>query len=1110
MFMLQQTTHRMTIRYHPRIGHLWVANQNARIPHERGSYRVRTNAQGFRSDLDFQARRGVKPRILVFGDSMTAGDGCFNAERFTERLGEKLDAEVYNYGVSGSATDQHLLIWREFAKDVDASLVVIAVSVHNIDRIKSAFRPTIDRESGRKILIPKPYFTLDAEGGLELHHVPVPIQRPSGEGAGAVHTGIEHREGNPQLGVVYRLADALRAHPRTERLGRWLSPQNVHDHSELRFRLLRLSGFEPLPDYLDPEGSAGCRLMAAIVRRFVEELGGRRVLIVPIPDHNRWLGGLPATYQAFYERFADPERGVHVLDVTTPLQALPFAQRKRLQFERDAHFSPFGHEQVAELLAGEIRARGLLPEQPALRLRERSSEPEPARAKPIHVLGLSCFYHDSAASLVRDGEIVAAAEEERFTRVKNDRRFPAAAANFCLEQGGIDAADLDAVVYYDDPVLTFERLMHGAVAAGTDGRDLWKRMMPSWVRYKLRLPDLIRRYLRYDGPVLRDQHHRSHAASAFYPSPFQRAAILTVDGVGEWATASIGVGVDEKIELLREMHFPNSLGLLYSAFTQFTGFKVNNGEYKMMGLAPYGRPCYVDRILEHLVDLHEDGSLDLHMENFAFLSGSTMTSTRFAELFGGPARASESRITQREMDIARSVQEVTELALLRMARHAKRLTGETRLCLAGGVALNCVANGRLLREGPFEDIWVQPAAGDSGGALGAALDVYHTRFGRPRAQGRGGRALQGGSFLGPSFSDDEIGAFLDTYGYPYRKLEPEERADVVAELLAAGKVVGHFAGRTEFGPRALGSRSILGDPRDREMQVKLNLKIKYRESFRPFAPVVLEERLREYFELDRESPYMMIVAPVKQSRRLPFERGDGEDLLEIVRRPRSDIPAVTHVDYSARIQTVTRDDHQLYYDVVHAFEKRTGCAVLVNTSFNVRGEPIVNTPPEAYRCFMRTEMDALVLGNYLLHKDAQPPSGLEKGGFDENAVVASPVGERLLAALERIFDNEFLAALRELERAHPDAVSLVRRAPGSAWRAAAPTPGPEGFAFPEALNAPGAPAERVAEAVVGGWTHRPLAEALRPVLVRLLRAGERFADDAELAEEVSESVYVMF
>jgi carbamoyltransferase len=592
---------------------------------------------------------------------------------------------------------------------------------------------------------------------------------------------------------------------------------------------------------------------------------------------------------------------------------------------------------------------------------------------PTRILGISAYYHDAAACLVVDGEIVAAAQEERFTRKKHDPGFPRHAIASCLAIGGISAAELDLVGFYEKPLLKFDRLLETYLAYAPRGWRSFLTAMPVWLSEKLWLPDVIQQELGYHGRMLFGGHHESHAASAFYPSPFEEAAFLTMDAVGEWATSSYGIGKGHDLTLLKEMHFPHSLGMLYSAFTSFTGFKVNSGEYKVMGLAPYGDPTYVSLIRDRLVDIHEDGSLTLNMKYFNYGAGLTMTTRAFERLFGGPPRKPESPLTQREMDLARSIQVVTEEVMLRMARHVHRETGQRNLCLAGGVALNCVGNGRLLREGPFEEIWVQPAAGDAGGALGVALALWHRYLGQPRVRHAGQGDGMGGALLGPAYSEDEIEAWLAQQGYPAQRLTYETAAERIADLLEQGKVIGLFQGRMEFGPRALGARSIIGDARSPKMQSLMNLKIKFRESFRPFAPAVLRERVADWFELDGESPYMLLVADVALKRRRPVSDVDaarrGLDRLSLVR---SEIPAVTHVDHSARIQTVERDTNPFFYDILRAFEARTGCPVIVNTSFNVRGEPIVATPEDAYRCFLRTEMDALVLETFILEKPRQP------------------------------------------------------------------------------------------------------------------------------------------
>ena len=595
----------------------------------------------------------------------------------------------------------------------------------------------------------------------------------------------------------------------------------------------------------------------------------------------------------------------------------------------------------------------------------------------MNILGISAFYHDSAAALVRDGQIIAAAQEERFTRKKHDSNFPARAVRYCLAEAGVGPDQLDAVAFYDKPINKFSRILETYMGVAPRGLRSFMMALPIWLKQKLWIPLEIETALETAGlrvppEIFFPEHHESHAASAFYPSPYANAAILTIDGVGEWATSTIGHGQGNRVEILNELRFPHSLGLLYSAFTYFAGFKVNSGEYKLMGLAPYGRPRYADLIREKLVDLRDDGSFRLNLDYFGYLDGLTMTNSRFDELFGGPPRQAESDLTQREMDLAASIQEVTEDIVLRMARHARRVTGEKHLCMAGGVALNCVSNGRLLREGVFEDIWIQPAAGDAGGALGAALLAWHQIQGHPRtADNR--RDQMRGAYLGPGFSDDEIGEFLQAKGYPASKPAAADWAPAIAQLIAAENVIGLCQGRMEFGPRALGGRSIIGDARSAKMQAIMNLKIKYRESFRPFAPSCLEEKVSDYFELDRPSPYMLLVAQVRKDRCRGLAESENLDVRERINQIRSDIPAITHVDYSARVQTVNRETSPRYYDILQAFERLTGCGVIINTSFNVRGEPIICTPEDAYRCFMRTEMDYLVLGSYVLDKRRQPP-----------------------------------------------------------------------------------------------------------------------------------------
>ena len=591
----------------------------------------------------------------------------------------------------------------------------------------------------------------------------------------------------------------------------------------------------------------------------------------------------------------------------------------------------------------------------------------------MNILGISAFYHDSAACLVKDGQILSAVQEERLTRKKHDQSFPKNSIRYCLDHAGLTAKDLDYVAFYEKPFLKFERILETYMAYAPLGIASFIKSMPVWIKQKLWIKDLISSELEFKGPIIFPEHHESHVASAFFPSPFTEAAVLTMDGVGEWATSSLAIGKDNKIQILKEIRFPHSIGLLYSAFTYYTGFRVNSGEYKVMGLAPYGEPKFKDLILKHLIDVKEDGSFKLNMKYFDYCAGLRMTNRNFHELFGGPPRKPESRLTQRDMDLARSIQDVTEEVMLRMARHARKVTGMKNLCLAGGVALNCVGNGKILAEKIFDQIWIQPAAGDAGGALGAALYAWHQALGNPRKTDSKRDSLKG-SYLGPEFSDGLIENYLKQNQIPYEHLNDLEIPERVADLIAQEKVIGWFEGRLEFGPRALGARSIIGDARSPKMQETMNLKIKFREGFRPFAPTILREKVSQYFEMESESPYMLLVAPVQKSIRKLMnaeqEKLFGIDRLNVTR---STIPSVTHVDYSARIQTVDEETNPLYYRLLKKLDEKYGCPVIINTSFNVRGEPMVCTPEEAFTCFMRTHMDYLIMGSFLLDKTKQAP-----------------------------------------------------------------------------------------------------------------------------------------
>ena len=622
----------------------------------------------------------------------------------------------------------------------------------------------------------------------------------------------------------------------------------------------------------------------------------------------------------------------------------------------------------------------------------------------MYILGISAYYHDAGVALIKDEEIISAVQEERFTRKKQDDGFPKESIKYCIKEAGISLEDIDYITFYDKPFIKFERLLETYLAEAPKGFGSFLLSMPIWLKDKLFLKETLSRefkelYLELNPnneseakefkTLIQDrfmfgEHHQSHAGSAFYPSPFEESAILTIDGVGEWSTTSIAYGKGNKIEFLKEIHFPHSLGLLYSAFTYYTGFKVNSGEYKVMGLAPYGKPVYADLIKEHIIDIKDDGSFKLDMSYFNYTAGLTMTSEKFHKLFNAPPRESEGNLSQREMDLASSIQAITEEIMIKLAYHAKEITGSKNLCLAGGVALNCVGNGELLRENIFDNIWIQPAAGDAGGALGGAYSVYYQELDNARTINPNELDKMKGAYLGPKFSDNETREYLDSVGAKYSYIDNEDRlVDEVSTELASNKVVGWHYDRMEFGPRSLGHRSIIGDPRSQEMQTTMNLKIKYRESFRPFAPSVLAERVNEWYELDNISPYMLLVAPVKKSKQIPMsQEQDKLSGIEKLNIPRSEIPAVTHIDYSARIQTVHKETNPRYHKLISKFEEKTGCPTIVNTSFNVRGEPIVCTPEDSYRCFMRTEMDILVIDNFIMHKNAQP-NFEDKGNWRE-------------------------------------------------------------------------------------------------------------------------------
>ena len=941
-------------QYDKLLGHKFIPNINVRINRSLHSYFVKTNNQGFRSEFDYSLRKSSqKQRVLCFGDSFCAGDGVSNEYRITDLVMKQLGIEMYNFGLPGSGNDHHLLIRENLASEYDFDALMLIFHITDIRRNMKSYRIFDSAEVGFGIKVPKPYFTITNDE-LVLRNIP-PNQWTKEEKTSTTDSYHILKETSQRVQpMLYKISDNL---------GKAVHKKLFEDDLCIQ-------------DYCNPS-SDGWMLMKVLLERFIVSSKGRPIFLIPIPHSDYAIRCLEPIYLERLGELSSCHQNVHVIDILASLQAYSFKERIKFFIPNDGHFTVKANEIISEKVSTEIGSTMSL-------IKEHNSESSLTHQsrENDYLLGISCFYHDSAAALLRNGELLAAAQEERFTRIKHDKSFPVNAISYCLEQAGIETNEIRAACYYDNMSLTLERMFQTQLQLGKNGKDLWLSSMPSWIKLKLKLGKLLKEHVGYEGKILQTLHHRSHAASTFYMSPFDEAAILTCDGVGEFTTASIGYGEGNQVKLIKEMHFPHSVGLFYSAFTSFTGFRVNSGEYKMMGLAPYGKPRYEHVIRENIININNDGSIYLNMDYFDFMGGERMFNDKINGILDGPPREVESKIAQRDMDIAKSVQNITEDIILRMANHAKKLTGSKYLTMAGGVALNCVENGKLIKSDLFKDVWIQPAAGDAGGAVGACLDVYHNYLKKPRKKPNG-FAPQKGSFWGPEYSNDEIDAFLNTNDYPFYTLSEADRAETIASLLVKGKVIGHFSGRMEFGPRALGSRSIMGDPRSIDMQSTLNLKIKYRESFRPFAPAVLEEKVHEYFELDRPSPYMLLVADVKQERRKKQNDGTNSDLMKRLKQERSDIPAITHVDYSARIQTVNRRDNPRFYDIIKAFEDRTGIAVIVNTSFNVRGEPIVCSPQDAYRCFMRTEMDILVMEDRILYKSEQSKWTESKNWHDE-------------------------------------------------------------------------------------------------------------------------------
>lgn len=933
-----KTTFRQTIQYDEKLGHKYVPNQTACLKYGNGTYLVETDENGFRNSNNKDG--SAKLKIVCIGDSYVAGDGVSNQFRFTDLLEKEYDCEVLNLAVSGYGIDQQVLAYEEYAKDYDHDLVLFCPFLGDVQRNLLPARQGMDRKTGGKMLIPKPYFLIE-DGKLELKNVPVPREKKVVSSSASKPKPSGLREELKKSKTLKSLVKNFR-----ESKDSW--------KAMVRRNILDTTSY-PDTDNID---SPAWQITIPIIERLKSSAGNKPMLILPLPqrkivDYNE----TSKHYMSIFRRFEDSNTVVY--DITDVFKRHNVPAEETVFLNICWHLSHSGHQITANEIAKVLRSKH------GLQVRKEETK---ATTKPERILGISCFYHDSAAAIIVDGKLVAAAQEERFTRVKHDKSFPLNAINYCLEEEKISIHDVTRVVYYDFESWTIERTLWNALNIADDSGEFLESAKLSLYK-KLNLAKIIRQRTGYDGEIHKCQHHVSHAAGTYYPSPFDDAAILVIDGVGEWACTTIARGKGTEIEILKQQHYPHSVGLLYSAFTYYTGFKVNSGEYKLMGLAPYGEPIYADKIKDELISIADDGSIELDMDYFSFQKGGTMTNQKFDELFGGPARNPETDITMREMNLAASIQVVTEEIVTKMANYAHEITGCKNLVMSGGVALNCVANGVLFDKTRFDDFYFQPASGDAGGAVGCALMNYFEHHPDKNKS----IAEEKSAYLGPEFSEKEIQAYLDSMEYPYQKMTDGERGKTIAGLLYDNLVIGHFDGKMEFGPRALGARSIMGNPLNPEMQSKLNLKIKYRESFRPFAPIYLEERTSEYFDFDRPSPYMLIVRQVHDNLLHETASNEGEEnLLKIINQVRSEIPAITHVDNSARLQSVSKSQNKRIHDILTEFEKLSGKGVLINTSFNVRGEPIVCSPEDAYRCFMRTEMDILILGDFILRKEEQP------------------------------------------------------------------------------------------------------------------------------------------
>ncbi|MCH7491095.1 MAG: hypothetical protein IID05_10425 [Gemmatimonadetes bacterium] len=1058
--LLDQVTHRTVMRYHPLLGFSYVPNLVARLPHERGGYLIRTNSLGFRSNVEFQRSLRDRPRILVFGDSFTDGQGCNNDERYPELLGEALGAEVYNFGTSGSAPDQQLLMYEEFGRPIEANLIVLGVALHNIERIQMEHRPSSNRVTGETIMMPKPYFTLEG-GKLKLHHVPVPRVRPElrvGEERGYLDeqgdpSNLERLYFAPWLG---RFRDILRSHfpDAKDRLRSWA------------YRAARVHIYD---DYLDAAGP-GWRLMAALIRRFKEQAGRIPLLVVPLPTFHYYVDKLKPVYEPLFDSLADSESGLFVYGLTRDLVAgKTLAERRRISFEHDTHYSPYGHAEIARLIAGEIRRLDILP---AARAASRgiSSHVRAQTRQQRYILGVSFGGRDSAAVLVKDGNVIAAAREADFAHSNDPHGFPALAANYCLEEASISQNELAAVAYGRLVHTKIERDAYSLI--GNQNKKDWVRTTSSWILNELDVYRLIRNRLRFDGLLLETAHGAAHCASAFYPSPFESAAIVSFHGAGEWETASIAMGTNEDVRILTATSSPHSLDHFYSELARFIGFSDGAADQaQMWALAHHGEPEFLSDIRDNLLDLKDDGSCELNLGYFPM--GQVADGDGLSRLFGGPGRMPRSAITKREADIARSVQAIVCDAVIRTARHAQALTGETKLCVSGKPVQDPAIYRSLLEDRSFEEVWIQPAVGDASAALGAALQACHGYFGRGRGTKTGDRSASPGQFWGPGFSDEEIEGLLDTHGYPHVTLAPEERASTLATMLEEGQSISYFSGRQEFGSHFSSGRCIVGDPRNESTLANLDLRVKHSDLPSPLPVALLEDKTSDYAAL------------IERSSCLPV----------LVSKPDRPRPGHDHIqgDRAIWARAARSAERTGMHELLRAFADNTGCGIVVNAPLTLRGEAAACTPFDAYQSFMLGGTDALLLENHLLLKKDQPPwPNLLKRSEVEAKVADQAHDGPLTRALEKLYEKRFIPAWRSLRSESAIGNSEPFKQTRSLWRECANSTANSSISeVHPALDRDRANPRQTAEALLSYWRPGQVSDHFEPILMEIVKLSAR-------------------